>query len=165
MSIIDCSGVLKGILPVILFMLQKLGISCTQQKCLFSSVTVKVVQITYLFPPGLHLEGPFISKEKKGAHPKDLIRQFDRGFQDVLDMYGSLNNVSILTLAPELEHATEVIHELTRRGVKVSLGKNQSVCEFGAKTSSQFQDGLELAYVSQTLSSQIHDSFGIFCQK
>ncbi|XP_064636462.1 N-acetylglucosamine-6-phosphate deacetylase-like [Lineus longissimus] len=71
---------------------------------------------------GLHLEGPFISKEKKGAHPEGLIAEFRRGFQDVLDMYGSLNNVAILTLAPELEQAPDVIRELSRRGVRVAVG-------------------------------------------
>lgn len=32
---------------------------------------------------GLHLEGPFISPEKKGAHPLHCIRQLDNGFTDL----------------------------------------------------------------------------------
>ena len=38
-------------------------------------------------------------------------------------MYGSLENVRIVTLAPELKNAIEVIEELTKSGITVSLGK------------------------------------------
>jgi N-acetylglucosamine-6-phosphate deacetylase len=38
-------------------------------------------------------------------------------------MYGSMENVRIITLAPELNNAVEVIEELTERGITVSLGK------------------------------------------
>ena len=72
--------------------------------------------------PGLHLEGPFISKEKKGAHNEQYIRTFPNGYQDVVDMYGNLDNVAMVTLAPELERSSEVIQELCKRGIKVSLG-------------------------------------------
>nr|CAD7397334.1 unnamed protein product [Timema cristinae] len=71
---------------------------------------------------GVHIEGPFINVEKKGAHPPKYIKSLDKGFQTVLDMYGSLDNVCILTLAPELMNALPIIHELTSRGITVSLG-------------------------------------------
>uniref|UniRef100_A0A8C0VFB0 N-acetylglucosamine-6-phosphate deacetylase n=1 Tax=Cyanistes caeruleus TaxID=156563 RepID=A0A8C0VFB0_CYACU len=72
---------------------------------------------------GAHLEGPFISKEKKGAHPEHCLRTFEAGaFQDLLATYGSLDCVQIVTLAPEMKRSSEVIRELTRRGICVSLG-------------------------------------------
>ena len=72
---------------------------------------------------GIHLEGPFISKEKKGAHPEQHICSFDGGFQDVLDMYGgNLDDVAIVTIAPEHEKSKEVIEQLVSRGIVVSLG-------------------------------------------
>ncbi|XP_067859674.1 N-acetylglucosamine-6-phosphate deacetylase [Heptranchias perlo] len=72
---------------------------------------------------GLHLEGPFISKDKKGAHPEGYLRTFEKnGFQDLLDTYGSLDNVRIVTLAPELQRSEEVISQLVSRGIRVSLG-------------------------------------------
>ncbi|KAM7038564.1 N-acetylglucosamine-6-phosphate deacetylase isoform 2-T2 [Acridotheres tristis] len=72
---------------------------------------------------GAHLEGPFISKEKKGAHPEHCLRTFEAGaFQDLLATYGCLDCVQIVTLAPEMRRSSEVIRELTKRGICVSLG-------------------------------------------
>ncbi|XP_060028565.1 N-acetylglucosamine-6-phosphate deacetylase isoform X2 [Erinaceus europaeus] len=72
---------------------------------------------------GVHLEGPFISREKRGAHPEDHLRSFEaRAFQDVLATYGPLDNVCMVTLAPELSRSPEVIRALTARGIRVSLG-------------------------------------------
>ena len=76
----------------------------------------------FILPSGLHLEGPFISKDKKGAHPLHCIRGFPNGFRDVLDVYSSLEGVGIVTLAPELPNAASVIRELSQRGIAVSLG-------------------------------------------
>uniref|UniRef100_G1PTU0 N-acetylglucosamine-6-phosphate deacetylase n=1 Tax=Myotis lucifugus TaxID=59463 RepID=G1PTU0_MYOLU len=72
---------------------------------------------------GVHLEGPFISREKRGAHPEAYLRSFEaNAFHDVLATYGSLDNVRIVTLAPELGSSHEVIRALTARGICVSLG-------------------------------------------
>ncbi|XP_078096637.1 N-acetylglucosamine-6-phosphate deacetylase isoform X2 [Mustelus asterias] len=91
---------------------------------------------------GLHLEGPFISKVKKGAHPEEFVRTFEkRGFQDLLDTYGSLDNVRIVTLAPELDRSGEVIRELVSRGIRVSLGHsiaNLSQAEVAVKHGATF---------------------------
>ncbi|XP_012280038.1 N-acetylglucosamine-6-phosphate deacetylase [Orussus abietinus] len=71
---------------------------------------------------GVHVEGPFISPDKKGAHPENYIKQLDKGFMSVTDMYGDLQNISYITLAPELPNAMSVITELETRGIKISLG-------------------------------------------
>ncbi|XP_047636777.1 N-acetylglucosamine-6-phosphate deacetylase isoform X2 [Phacochoerus africanus] len=79
---------------------------------------------------GVHLEGPFISREKRGAHPEAHLRSFEaNAFQDVLATYGSLDNVRIVTLAPELGRSHEVIRALTALGICVSLG--HSVADLG----------------------------------
>lgn len=73
---------------------------------------------------GVHLEGPFISREKRGAHPEAHLRSFEaNAFHDVLATYGPLDNVRIVTLAPELGRSHEVIQALTARGICVSLGE------------------------------------------
>lgn len=75
--------------------------------------------------PGVHLEGPFISREKRGAHPEAHLRSFEaNAFHDVLATYGPLDNVRIVTLAPELGRSHEVIQALTARGICVSLGED-----------------------------------------
>uniref|UniRef100_A0A8C6VX56 N-acetylglucosamine-6-phosphate deacetylase n=1 Tax=Nothobranchius furzeri TaxID=105023 RepID=A0A8C6VX56_NOTFU len=72
---------------------------------------------------GFHLEGPFISAEKKGAHPQQYLRTFQSGgLRDLMEAYGSLNNVSMVTLAPELAYSQSVVRELCQRGITVSLG-------------------------------------------
>lgn len=72
---------------------------------------------------GVHLEGPFISSEKKGAHPEQYLRTFSSGgMSDLMEAYGSLDNVSMVTLAPELPHSQSVVSALSQRGITVSLG-------------------------------------------
>ncbi|XP_035734323.1 N-acetylglucosamine-6-phosphate deacetylase-like isoform X1 [Vespa mandarinia] len=71
---------------------------------------------------GVHLEGPFISLDKKGAHPAKYIKNFEHGFKSLIDMYGILDNVCLLTLAPEIPNAMSVINELCKRNIKVSVG-------------------------------------------
>lgn len=72
----------------------------------------------------MHLEGPFINPEMRGAHPEAHLRSFESGaFPDLLAAYGQLDNVRIVTLAPELGRSQEVIQALTQRGIRVSLGE------------------------------------------
>uniref|UniRef100_A0A3Q2DYR4 N-acetylglucosamine-6-phosphate deacetylase n=1 Tax=Cyprinodon variegatus TaxID=28743 RepID=A0A3Q2DYR4_CYPVA len=72
---------------------------------------------------GFHLEGPFISAEKKGAHPERYLRTFGSGgMEDLMEAYGSLENVAMVTLAPELPNSQSVVRKLHQQGVTVSLG-------------------------------------------
>lgn len=75
---------------------------------------------------GVHVEGPFISVEKKGAHPENCIRELEEGFKTLVDVYGDISNVAIVTLAPEKLRVPEVIAELVRRGVTVSVGHSMA---------------------------------------
>lgn len=73
---------------------------------------------------GMHLEGPFINKEKRGAHKEMLIEALDSsGIDKMLDHYSSLDFVKIITIAPELPFAFDTIKALTKRGIIVSIGK------------------------------------------
>ncbi|GAB6021541.1 Putative N-acetylglucosamine-6-phosphate deacetylase, variant 2 [Chamberlinius hualienensis] len=82
---------------------------------------------------GVHLEGPFISKDKRGAHPTQHIRPIINGFDDVIDVYGSLDNVKLLTLAPEINKSDEIISKLVESGITVSLGHSVGNLKDGEK--------------------------------
>lgn len=80
---------------------------------------------------GVHVEGPFISIDKKGAHPAHCIREFDEGFKTVEEVYGDISNISIITLAPEKRQAPETIAELVKRGITVSVGHSMANLKHG----------------------------------
>ncbi|MBX3053464.1 MAG: N-acetylglucosamine-6-phosphate deacetylase [Caldilineaceae bacterium] len=71
--------------------------------------------------PGIHLEGPFLSPEKAGAHDPAALRLPDR---PLLERFLAAANgqIRIVTLAPELPGAPESIRRLAERGVLVSAG-------------------------------------------
>ncbi len=70
-------------------------------------------------PLGLHLEGPFLNPAKRGAHNPAHLRLPDLGW--VAD-WSPARGVRLVTLAPELPGALEVIRVLAARGVVVSAG-------------------------------------------
>jgi N-acetylglucosamine-6-phosphate deacetylase len=76
-------------------------------------------------PVGVHLEGPFLSHLRRGVHPpKDLLAPamstFDRFWE------AARGHISLLTIAPELEGAIELIAEVRKRGICVSLGHSDA---------------------------------------
>ncbi|XP_071549567.1 N-acetylglucosamine-6-phosphate deacetylase [Panulirus ornatus] len=80
---------------------------------------------------GIHLEGPFISPEKKGAHPLQFIQGVEEGVSKVNDVYGQLDNVAMVTIAPELAGVADVIAYLASQGVVVSVGHSNGNLEDG----------------------------------
>lgn len=67
---------------------------------------------------GLHIEGPFISPQRLGAHPALMLELTGENLERVL----ALEQLRLLTLAPELPGAIEAIRRSTGRGVAVSIG-------------------------------------------
>lgn len=49
-----------------------------------------------------------------------------QGIATVFETYGSLDNVSIITLAPEKENALKVIEDLTKANITVALGHSMA---------------------------------------
>jgi N-acetylglucosamine-6-phosphate deacetylase len=70
-------------------------------------------------PVGLHLEGPFLSPIKRGAHPEALLRPPSLA---AVDGWTRDAGVAVVTLAPDLPGAHPVLEALALRGVVVSLG-------------------------------------------
>ena len=72
---------------------------------------------------GIHLEGPFLSAEKKGAHDASKFRVLDK---DAVALLSSLRNgKTMVTLAPETT-TPELIHELADAGVIVAAGHTKA---------------------------------------
>jgi N-acetylglucosamine-6-phosphate deacetylase len=74
---------------------------------------------------GIHLEGPFLSHAKRGVQPPEHllapdIATFDRLFE------AAEGHVRLMTIAPELPGAVELIKHATARGVRVSLGHSDA---------------------------------------
>jgi N-acetylglucosamine-6-phosphate deacetylase len=69
---------------------------------------------------GVHVEGPYINPEMKGAHRLDAIRDpVPEEYTAILE-YSDI--IAWVTLAPELPGALELIRELRRNGILVSAG-------------------------------------------
>ena len=76
-------------------------------------------------PLGIHLEGPFLSHKRRGVHPPEnlvtpTIAVFERLWQ------AARGHVRMLTIAPEIPGAMEVIAEASKRNVCVSIGHSDA---------------------------------------
>jgi N-acetylglucosamine-6-phosphate deacetylase len=76
-------------------------------------------------PLGIHLEGPFLSHEKRGVHPPEhLLPPSTATFDRLVD--AAHGHVRLITIAPELPGAEELIRHAVSRGVRVSLGHSNA---------------------------------------
>lgn len=75
---------------------------------------------------GVHLEGPFLAPGRLGTHPPLARRDPDPALLERLLASG---RIRLMTLAPELEGADELIELLLRRGVAVSCGHTDATAE------------------------------------
>lgn len=74
---------------------------------------------------GVHLEGPFLNPQKRGAHPAEYLLPLT--LAEVKRILGNhATTVKIITLAPELDATGEVIPYLKSLGITVSLGHSQA---------------------------------------
>lgn len=73
---------------------------------------------------GVHLEGPYLAQKSAGAHPpKLLITPND----DDSFVWGNIDMVTRVTLAPNLDGAPEFCAKATEKGIQVSLGHDDSI--------------------------------------
>lgn len=73
---------------------------------------------------GLHLEGPFLSPEKRGAHDIDYLRKpVDNELNEILK-YGR-DVVKVMTISPEL-FKPETIKAIADKGIKVLAGHSKA---------------------------------------
>jgi N-acetylglucosamine-6-phosphate deacetylase len=78
-------------------------------------------------PLGFNLEGPFLAPDRKGAHDPTLLRvPADVPFEDLVPLLGGLR---VMTIAPELPGALELIGWLRERGVVTSMGHSAATLD------------------------------------
>ncbi|AGH82167.1 N-acetylglucosamine-6-phosphate deacetylase [Psychromonas sp. CNPT3] len=82
---------------------------------------------------GLHLEGPYLSIEKKGIHRPKFIRKADK--EMISHICANSDVVTILTLAPE-NNSKETIQQLCQSDIIVALGHTNA-------TYAQAKEGIE----------------------
>jgi N-acetylglucosamine-6-phosphate deacetylase len=77
---------------------------------------------------GIHFEGPFISKERRGVHPSEWIQLPSA---DTLNRFlkAAAGNARILTIAPEVLGAAPCIDSAREAGLVVSIGHTNATYE------------------------------------
>ncbi|CAM8647046.1 N-acetylglucosamine-6-phosphate deacetylase [Candidatus Planktophila dulcis] len=89
---------------------------------------------------GIHLEGPYLSHARCGAHEPSLLRSPDIDELSALLDAGQ-GAITMITLAPELDSGIEAVEYLTSRGITVALGHSQADA---ATTNAAFAAGAKL---------------------
>lgn len=79
-------------------------------------------------PLGIHLEGPFLSHLRRGVHPPErllppTLETFHRFWE------ASQGKIKVMTIAPEVPGALDVIKEAAKLGVCVSIGHSDATLE------------------------------------
>jgi N-acetylglucosamine-6-phosphate deacetylase len=69
---------------------------------------------------GVHVEGPYVNLQQKGALDPDSLRLPNDGTADLLLEHHAV--IKIMTLAPELPGATELVSRLSKLGIVPSAG-------------------------------------------
>src|SRR5215471_8320963 len=81
---------------------------------------------------GVHLEGPFLHPERKGAHNPRHLRPPD--LAEIKEWIAAGEGiVKLVTIAPELPGAHDAVKFLVKKGVRVSMGHSTATFEQAAE--------------------------------
>jgi N-acetylglucosamine-6-phosphate deacetylase len=105
---------------------------------------------------GIHLEGPYLSAARRGAHPASALRRPD--LDEMLSLlHASKDTITTVTVAPELPGALQLIRALTQRAVRVGIGHTDSDA---ADTRAAIDAGASIATHLFNGMAQIHHRAG-----
>ena len=97
---------------------------------------------------GVHLEGPFLNPDQRGAHDAELMRAPDRSALERLIAAGD-GALRMVTLAPELEGGIAAVERLTAAGVIVAIGHSdagyevtRAAVDAGARVATHLGNGM-----------------------
>jgi len=97
---------------------------------------------------GIHLEGPFISKARRGVHPPDAIA---RPSVEILEKFRAASDglIRIITIAPEIPGALDLIRYAVSNGIVAAIGhtdanfeQTQAAILAGARHSVHFYNAM-----------------------
>ena len=79
---------------------------------------------------GIHLEGPFLSEHKCGAHDPKLLRDPDlTTLSDLVEF--AEGTIAMVTMAPERKGGIEAVEYLVEHGITVAIGHSDGTYESG----------------------------------
>lgn len=104
------------------------GTTSTFASLVTAEVATLCAQIATLAPlvesgelAGIHLEGPFLSADRRGAHQSDLLRAPDADLVDRL-LDAGRGTIAMITIAPELPGGLAAIERVAEAGVVAAVG-------------------------------------------
>ena len=109
-------------------------------------------------PLGIHLEGPYLDPERRGAFPPELLRE---PTMDEMEDYlrAAKGYIRIVTLAPDLPQSRSVARHLRQMGVLASLGHSNASYE--EATSALSEDFPLVTHVFNAMSGLHHRRPGV----
>jgi N-acetylglucosamine-6-phosphate deacetylase len=120
---------------------------------------------------GIHLEGPFLSPEYKGAMPEHLLR---KGDLELIKEYqkAAEGDVKYITLSPETEGNIPMIPELKKLGIQVAIGHSgadyDTACaaiEAGARGATHTGNAMKLLHQHfPAIWGAVLESDKVFCE-
>lgn len=97
---------------------------------------------------GIHLEGPFFNKIKKGAQPERYIREPDLNKMEEIFKI-SKDNIKMVSLAPELTGALDIIKYLKQKNITVAMAHTNATfdeaklgIEYGISVATHLYNGM-----------------------
>jgi N-acetylglucosamine-6-phosphate deacetylase len=107
---------------------------------------------------GVHLEGPFLHPERKGAHNPRHLRPPD--LREVREWIAAGEGaVRLVTIAPEQPGAADVIRFLVRKGVRVSMG--HSTATFAQAAAGKKMGARSVTHLFNAMNAVHHRSPGL----
>lgn len=73
---------------------------------------------------GVHLEGPYLAGRSAGAHPPELLMPPSK---DSSFVWNNIDLVKRITIAPDLDGATQFCKQATAKGIQISMGHDDSI--------------------------------------
>lgn len=105
-----------------------------QRQAAYDAIRSRPATYRGAMPLGLHIEGPELAPDYAGVHPRTELVSGPEGLS--VEFLREADAVALVTIAPEVEGASNSIEQLVEAGIAVSLGHT-------AATATQASDALD----------------------